>query len=206
MPAVAIRGQAAAAPVEGIVKVLLGFVERLDDLRWSLPSPRLIRSSLPPRGFSGVQIEPKMVQNPDFPVVLGCAERQSRRTAKSGIKKNQWVRISMRDARALPQRRSLAARKPKPGSRSLWTGENIEVPLVASAVIRLPTSMFRCVITPSNVATTCWYVFGCDDTTIAASFGYRRWSLLELKLHRSDCRQFRGNRIRPDRSFGRIGD
>jgi hypothetical protein len=64
-----------------------------------LPSPRLIRSSLPPRGFSGVQIEPKMVQNPDFPVVLRCAARQSRRTAKSGIKKNQWVSISMRNRR-----------------------------------------------------------------------------------------------------------
>jgi hypothetical protein len=46
-----------------------------------------------------VQIEPKMVQNPDFPVVLRCAARQSRRTAKSGIKKNQWVRISMRNRR-----------------------------------------------------------------------------------------------------------
>jgi hypothetical protein len=46
-----------------------------------------------------VQIEPKMVQNPDFPVVLGCAARQSRRTAKSGIKKNQWVSISMRNRR-----------------------------------------------------------------------------------------------------------
>jgi hypothetical protein len=30
---------------------------------------------------------------------LGCAARQSRRTAKSGIKKNQWVRISIRNRR-----------------------------------------------------------------------------------------------------------
>jgi hypothetical protein len=39
MPAVAIRGQAAAAPVEGIAKVLLGFVERLDDLALELAQP-----------------------------------------------------------------------------------------------------------------------------------------------------------------------
>jgi hypothetical protein len=67
--------------------------------RWSMPSPRLMRSSLPPRGFSGVPIEPKMGAKPRFPVVLGCAARQSRRTAKSGIKKNQWVRISIRNRR-----------------------------------------------------------------------------------------------------------
>jgi len=46
-----------------------------------------------------MQIEPKMVQNPDFPVVLRCAACQSRRAAKSRITKNQRVRISMRNRR-----------------------------------------------------------------------------------------------------------
>jgi len=41
----------------------------------------------------------------------------------------------------------------------LRTSENIEVPLVASAVIRLPTSPLRSVTTPSNGATTGWWVF-----------------------------------------------
>ena len=35
------------------------------------------------------------------------------------------------------------------------TTVNIAVPLVALAVIKLPTSMFRCVTMPSNGATTC---------------------------------------------------
>jgi hypothetical protein len=47
--------------------------------------------------FPVCRLSRKWVQNPDFPVVLRCAARQSRRTAKSGIKKNQWVRISMRN-------------------------------------------------------------------------------------------------------------
>jgi hypothetical protein len=41
----------------------------------------------------------------------------------------------------------------------LRTSENIEVPLVASAVIRLPTSTLRLVTTPSSGAITCWWVF-----------------------------------------------
>jgi hypothetical protein len=74
-----------------------------------------------PQEVSGVQIEPKMVQNPYFPVVLGCAARQSRRTAKSGIKKNQWVSISMRnrarklaDLLAFPSRATCARCKNSP--------------------------------------------------------------------------------------------
>ena len=69
------------------------------------------------------------------------------------------------------------ARQETPGCRAL-SGSDIEVPLVASVAISLPASMLRCVTTPSNEATTCWHVFGCDDT-IAASFGYGRWSLAQ---------------------------
>ena len=54
------------------------------------------------------------------------------------------------------------ARQETPGCRAL-SGSDIEVPLVASVAISLPTSMLRCVTTPSNEATTCWHVFGCDD-------------------------------------------
>jgi hypothetical protein len=61
-----------------------GKPERLDDLALQLAQPAAHTIIPPPRGFSGVQIELKMVQNPDFPVVLGCAARQSRRTAKIG--------------------------------------------------------------------------------------------------------------------------
>src|SRR5712672_1542829 len=69
------------------------------------------------------------------------------------------------------------ARQETPGCRAL-SGSDIEVPLVASVAISLPASMLRCVTTPSNEATNCWHVFGCDDT-IAASFGYGRWSLAQ---------------------------